>query len=479
MVTVAGDRIGDHGSFDAHDELRGRLHEIKRHRYCVRPVLLRGATCDANGQVIWSTAAEPEGLWRKPCGNRREALCAPCAEVYRQDAFQLVSSGLCGGKGVPETVAGHPLLFVTLTAPSFGAVHTCAAGTDGRPRRCRPRRDDPRCVHGQPLSCGLVHNEFDPCVGEPLCRECFDYSGAVMWNNLIGELWRRTTIYLPRQLAQLTGVTQKRLREQVRVSYVKVAEYQRRGLVHLHVVVRLDRAMPAYRRDEVRPPDAQFTTDLLEQAVRVTVAAVAAPAPAEVGGGTVTWGPQLDVKHIAAGAMDAGSCAGYLAKYATKATEQAGGVLHRVSQNHVEDLPVREHVREFIREAFALAGVVGPGRRLAATAHTFGVRGHTLSKSRRYSTTFKALRAAREQHREAERIARLTKGESQHASVDEPPAERFAAFEFKGVAPLTALERQFAEREWLRGRERRKRATRESGIGSSGTERRQEVGRCR
>ncbi len=103
MVTVTDGRTGAVGGFDASAELRGRLHEIKRHRYCVRPVLLRGATCDANGQVIWSTAAEPEGLWRKPCGNRREALCAPCAEVYRQDAFQLVSSGLRGGKGVPET----------------------------------------------------------------------------------------------------------------------------------------------------------------------------------------------------------------------------------------------------------------------------------------------------------------------------------------------------------------------------------------
>jgi hypothetical protein len=479
MVTVTDDRMGEAGSFDAQAELRGRLREIKRHRYCVRPVLLRGATCDSGGEVIWSTAAEPDGLWRKPCGNRREALCAPCAEVYRQDAFQLVSSGLRGGKGVPETVAGHPLLFVTLTAPSFGPVHTCAAGTDGGPRRCRPRRDDPRCVHGQPLSCGVAHDESDPRVGEPLCRDCFDYSGAVMWNNLIGELWRRTTIYLPRQLAQLTGVTQKRLREQVRVSYVKVAEYQRRGLVHLHVVVRLDRAMPAYRRDEVRPPRAQFTTDLLDQAVRATVSTVAAPAPEEIGGGTVMWGQQLDVQHIGAGAMDAGHCAGYLAKYATKATEQAGGVLHRVSQNDVEDLPVREHVREFIREAFGLAGIVGPERRLAATAHTFGVRGHTLSKSRRYSTTFKALRAAREQHREAERIARLAAGGSQHASLDQPFAERFAAFEFKGVAPLTALERRFAEREWLKERERRKRATREPGIGSSGTERRQEVGQCR
>ena len=29
-----------------------------------------------------------------------------------------------GGKGVPETVNGHPRLFVTFTAPSFGKVHS-------------------------------------------------------------------------------------------------------------------------------------------------------------------------------------------------------------------------------------------------------------------------------------------------------------------------------------------------------------------
>ena len=47
-----------------------------------------------------------------------------------------------------------------------------------------------------------VHAEDDPCLGEPLCPECFDHEGAVVWNNLLGELWRRTTIYLPRTLAR-------------------------------------------------------------------------------------------------------------------------------------------------------------------------------------------------------------------------------------------------------------------------------------
>ena len=45
-------------------------------------------------------------------------------------------------------------------------------------------------------------------------------------------------------------MTHKALRELVRVAYVKVAEYQRRGLVHVHVVVRVDRAMPTYRAEE-------------------------------------------------------------------------------------------------------------------------------------------------------------------------------------------------------------------------------------
>lgn len=120
--------------------------------------------------------------------------------------------------------------------------------------------------------------------------------------------------------------------------------------MHVHVVIRLDRAMPRYRRDVVRAPDARFAVQLLEDALRDAAAAVTVPVPAEVGGGSVTWGPQLDVQHIGAGqALEPGRCAGYLAKYATKATEQAGGVLHRVTEHEIYKLPVRPHVREYLR----------------------------------------------------------------------------------------------------------------------------------
>ena len=133
-------------------------------------------------------------MLRKACGNRREAVCAPCAERYRQDAYHLIAAGLRGGKGVPDSVTEHPAVFVTLTAPSFGAVHTRRTGPDGQPRRCRPRRDAPVCEHGTRLACIEVHDEEDPRLGEPICRECFDHRGAVIWNNALSELWRRTTI---------------------------------------------------------------------------------------------------------------------------------------------------------------------------------------------------------------------------------------------------------------------------------------------
>src|SRR3954453_8712918 len=205
-------------------------------------------------------------------------------------------------KASPHGLAGgHPAVFVTLTAPSFGLVHTRRLGPDGKPRRCRPRRDAPICPHGARLSCARVHEDGDPCVGEPLCSQCFDHTGAVVWNNALSELWRRTTIYLPRALARRTGMTQRALRAVVRASYVKVAEYQRRGLVHLHVVIRLDRAMPAYRAHEVRPPAARFAAGVREPASRSTVEAVDAPLPDACGGGRVRWGGELEIRPLGNG----------------------------------------------------------------------------------------------------------------------------------------------------------------------------------
>ena len=101
---------------------------------------------------------------QKCCGNRREAVCPSCAETYRADAYQLVAAGLRGGKGVPDSVTEHPMLFVTLTAPSFGAVHVRRVkGRKTLP--CRPRDKARVCPHGVRVGCSVRHAEGDPVIG--------------------------------------------------------------------------------------------------------------------------------------------------------------------------------------------------------------------------------------------------------------------------------------------------------------------------
>ena len=54
------------------------------------------------------------------------------------------------------------------------------------------------------------------------------------------QSWKRVTIYTRRNLAKLYGLTQKAFNWEIRLSFVKVVEYPRRGVIHLHAVARLD-----------------------------------------------------------------------------------------------------------------------------------------------------------------------------------------------------------------------------------------------
>lgn len=253
-------------------------------------------------------------------------------------------------------------------------------------------------------------------------------------------------------------MTQKALRKLVGVSYVKVGEYQRRGLMHFHVVMRLDRAMPKYRADEINAPPARFDLEILERAVRAAIADVAAPLPDELGGGHVRWGKELDVRPIGAQAgIDPGRCAGYLAKYATKSTEQAGGTVTRVREDQVDGLAIREHARTLIRRYFELAHDPAlAGRRFGRYAHAFGYRGHCLTKSRRYSTTLKALREARERHVHEQLRERAHEDASQRELAETPHDEWIAHWEFAGRGHLTTADAFLARSAAARARENRR-----------------------
>ena len=335
----------------------------------------------------------------KACGTRRASLCAPCSRVYQGDARALIRAGLLGGKGIPEEVRSHPAVFATLTAPSFGRVHQ-AKSRDGIAVQCHPRSSG-SCEHGKSMGCWKRHRSDDEIVGSPLCEACYDYEGAVIWNAASSQLWQRTTIYLRRALAKLVGLSVKELASCARLSYVKVVEFQRRGLIHLHLVIRLDDP-----DDIALAPSIPIDPTLIELALRIASRQVKVRVGPTDAGHSTSWGDQIDTRII--DPNESGRVANYIAKYATKSASDSPGFDHRFgSSAALENLRAPKHLLAMARAAFELGE--NPDYKelnLGRWAHDLGHRGHFLTKSRRFSVTFAYLHGLREAWRDRERLER-------------------------------------------------------------------------
>ena len=372
---------------------------------CSHPIQLRSRT-----DMIDLATGELAPLYGEvsvACGNRRETVCAACSQVYKRDAQQLVRAGLAGGKVIPDTITGHPCVFATLTAPSFGPVHARRMrGKTVLP--CCPRRDAKarRCPHGRDISCPTRHMDSDPRLGQPMCPDCYDYDAAVLCNAYAADLWRRFVTYLPRQLARRLGITQKRLRALVRIRFVKVAEYQARGVVHFHAVIRLDAPGGDYQ-----PPPPGIDADVLCYAIGQAAALATLTVDHDGHAVTLGFGAQTDTRIIRPGthlpgtgqALDGQAVANYIAKYATKTLTASGLPSQRLRcDGDLGHLRCTAHYRRLITTAWQL-GSTRPASRCRAWAHMLGYGGHFLTKSRRYSVTFGQLRNARTDHRRATR----------------------------------------------------------------------------
>ncbi|MEW2728516.1 replication initiator protein RepSA [Streptomyces albidoflavus] len=369
--------------------------QIRRTGGCSDPIRLTGTTktLDATTRRVlhtYTTDHEPGAVLRIACGNRRASRCPACAWTYAGDTYHLIRAGLTGDpdKGTPATIRDHPRVFATLTAPSFGPVHN-RPGT----RTCR---------------CGTQHSEDAPELGTPLDPDTYDYAGAVLWNNHAPDLWRYFTIYLRREIARRAGLTQKAAHEQSRVSFGKVAEYQKRGAVHFHAVIRFDGP-----DGPDSPPPSWATLDLLTDAIQAAAnrARVDLPPSGNHPARTLRWGTQLDVRPIRA--FDSGediteqAVASYVAKYATKAAETTGTVDRRIGNKEALTLlDIADHPRRLIEACLDLHPHY-PDRKLRDWAHMLGFRGHFSTKSRRYSTTLGELRQTRADYRATQQRAAL------------------------------------------------------------------------
>ncbi|WP_344256768.1 replication initiator [Terrabacter carboxydivorans] len=373
--------------------------------HCAKPIRLRGhsQTIDTRtGEVLstFSSADAPLGVLHVRCGNRRASECPSCSRVYAADTFHLIRAGVTGGKGVPERVSDNPLVFATLTAPSFGLVHGTRNGRPCRPYT--PKGLPAVCEHGGATVCHATHNEHDELLGQPLCRDCYDYRGHLVWQWWAPELWRRFTITVRRALARHLGVPESRLPDVVTVQYAKVAEYQLRGLIHFHALIRLDGPKTD---DGFAPAPAGATAALLAQVIEQAVPGVTFDAPPMHDGDPIRrlgFGAQLDVRPIKTKnrtddpdrELVPEQVAGYLAKYATKSATDStkeNPHLRRLRATIAEisdriDADAREDGTPLRDNPY---GLLGKWR------HMLGFRGHFSTKSRRYSLTLGRIRGRR------------------------------------------------------------------------------------
>ncbi|MGC5333035.1 replication initiator [Micromonospora sp. DT62] len=369
----------------------GWIEHVRAAAGCTRPIRLAGQLLtieQSTGRVLDQrhTDAMPDAAIYTACGNRRATVCPSCAHTYQRDAYQLLRAGLVGGKGVPETVAQHPAVFATFTAPSFGTVHvravrrhTCGnrKRCDCRPDPCHARRDAGHCPHGRPAVCWARHAPDDAVLGQPLCLGCYDHDHQVVWNLYSGELWHRTKQAAERWLAKLarrrgiprvevvTASGNTRTVPPVRLSHGKAAEFQARAAVHFHALVRLDGVHPT-DPTAVIPPPAGFTLADLEDALRhAAQVAFATPGhPDRPDGWPIAWGEQLDIRPITltgGGEVTDSMVAGYLAKYATKSTEVTGHRSVRLTADTIGDYadPDGDHTARLIDACWRIGRPTG------------------------------------------------------------------------------------------------------------------------
>lgn len=213
------------------------------------------------------------------CGSRVKSICESCAELYRGDWAEIARSGVFDGP-----VQDFRFCLLTLTAPSFGQVHRVPR--DGA-------QDTPTC------GCGVRHGSGDAGLrGVPLDVSTYDYVGQVRWNRDSGVLWDRT---------------RRRLRDRWdSLEYFIVREWQDRGVLHVHVLVRIER---------LEAPSAEALRG----------AARSATAFSKIDGSFVEWGAQAKCDSFSA---DGGGAKTnwYLSKalnYVMKDVAVQGSDLHR------------------------------------------------------------------------------------------------------------------------------------------------------
>jgi hypothetical protein len=231
------------------------------------------------------------------------------------------------------------------------------------------------------------------------------------------------------------------------VSFVKVAEFQRRGVVHFHSLIRLDGPGEDYQPPELSI-DAAGLVEAIRQAATHVRLTVAMPEGPDL---VLRFGTQLDTQTVnggPAGELTPEHAARYIAKYATKSAEDFGLGERRITPEALPLLDIPRHVDQLVRVAWQL-GEHSAYDGLRRWVHMLGFRGHFASKSRHYSTTLGAIRRERRTYRQRQAA------EQARELLDEDTTLVISHWEFAGVGYLTGGDTALALSAAARARERR------------------------
>ncbi len=213
-------------------------------------------------------------------------------------------------------------------------------------------------------------------------------------------------------IARHLAVPDTRLNEHACIQYAKVAEYQSRGLVHFHALIRLDGPAAGGTGSPAPPSLTGHALAGLVRDVVPTVTALAEPVDHDDSPRVLAFGAQVDARTVRAGSrtddptgpLTPDQVAGYLAKYSTKDSSS----LHGHGQGRPHLLALKRECRKMAQRAATFHHVDHDYQRMSQWVRCLGFRGHFGTKSRRYSITLGALRRARSRWQELAAESRRT-----------------------------------------------------------------------
>jgi hypothetical protein len=330
------------------------------------------------------------------CGATRWQECTYCAGLYAGDVRHLMHKGA----SAEDRQFDNDVVFLTLTAPSFGPVHTAPAFSFEDEVFKRGQEKRKRCM------CGAFHKPEEGMQGVPLNAARNKDEEQVRFNANVSGILEAFLKSLNKKLKRLGLVGT--------LPYVRVLELQARLVLHVHAVLLVPHWLIVAMGGE----------NAFREVVEKTAAAVTYQP--KNGGKPIEWGDQT--KTVIHPALDRGASVEeeiqwlerrsamlkYLAKYASKGLGVNPAELSDKQKSHLRRLVsvARGMVRAEKEEALAKIDPADPDlvlkqarvhKKFFRIAESGGCRARVFSKNRAWTEeTLQDRREDRSIHRSAE-----------------------------------------------------------------------------